>query len=64
MRIRQQVANRIGESKTLVKCERYPGRRGLQEGRDIASDLMEKLGIRESDLVSCAYADLMLTGDK
>ncbi len=28
------------------------------EGRRIASDLMDRLGIKESDLVPCAYADL------
>ena len=32
-----------------------------EEGRRIASELMEKLGINESDLVPCAYADLLLS---
>jgi len=31
-----------------------------EDGRLIASELMEKLGVNESDLVSCAYADLLL----
>ncbi len=31
-----------------------------EEGRLIVSDLMEKLGVNESDLVPCAYADLLL----
>ena len=31
-----------------------------EEGRSIASDAMEKLGIQETDLVPCAYADLIL----
>ena len=30
-----------------------------EEGRSIATALMAKLGVRESDLVSCAYADLL-----
>jgi len=30
------------------------------EGRAVAADLMERLGIRETDLVACAYADLLL----
>ncbi len=30
-----------------------------EQGRSIASALMEKMGINESDLVSCAYADLL-----
>jgi predicted adenylyl cyclase CyaB len=29
------------------------------EGRSIASDLMEKLGVDECDLVPCAYVDLL-----
>ena len=32
-----------------------------EEGRTIASDLMQKLGVNESDLVPCAYADLLLS---
>jgi len=31
-----------------------------EEGRSIVSDVMEKLGIQETDLVPCAYADLIL----
>lgn len=30
------------------------------EGRAVAAGLMERLGIRETDLVACAYADLLL----
>ncbi|MCK4546307.1 MAG: class IV adenylate cyclase [Candidatus Eisenbacteria sp.] len=30
-----------------------------EQGRSIVSELMEKLGIQESDLVPCAYADLL-----
>jgi predicted adenylyl cyclase CyaB len=32
-----------------------------EDGRIIASELMEKLNVNKSDLVSCAYADLLLT---
>ncbi|MCX7019359.1 MAG: class IV adenylate cyclase [bacterium] len=32
-----------------------------EEGRAIAAELMAKLGVREADLVSCAYADLLQT---
>lgn len=31
-----------------------------KEGSQIAHDLMSKLGVEEGDLVSCAYADLLL----
>jgi len=31
----------------------------LEEGHSIASDLMKKLGVNESDFISCAYADLL-----
>ncbi|RJP22895.1 MAG: CYTH domain-containing protein [Candidatus Abyssobacteria bacterium SURF_5] len=31
----------------------------VEEGQRLASDLMRKLGIKESDLVPCAYADLL-----
>ncbi len=36
-----------------------PGQ-STEEGEQMAYDLMQKLGIDKSDLVSCAYADLLL----
>lgn len=52
--------DRVDELGTFVELEvvldsgQTPG-----QGRSIASDRMEELGISESDLVSCAYADLL-----
>ena len=36
-------------------------RRGQEasEGKEIAKDLMKKLGVNDSDLVVCAYMDLL-----
>ncbi len=36
----------------------------LAEGRAIASELMKKIGIRESDLVAAAYLDLLEAGQE
>lgn len=32
----------------------------VEEGEAIASDLMNKLNVQKSDLISCAYMDLIL----
>ena len=52
----------VDELGTFVELEVVlsPGQ-DPEEGRGIASDLMEKLGVNESDLVPCAYADLLST---
>lgn len=32
----------------------------MEEGQSIANDLLDKLGVEESDLIPCAYMDLIL----
>ena len=32
----------------------------LEEGQAIAHDLMQKLGVKDKDLLTCAYMDLLL----
>lgn len=32
----------------------------LEEGQAIAHDLMQKLGVKDEDLLTCAYMDLIL----
>ena len=50
----------VDELGTFVEVEVVlkPGQ-SAAEGQQIVVDLMHKLGIEESDLVSCAYADLL-----
>ena len=36
----------------------------IEEGEKIAEDLMSKLGIKNDDLITCAYMDLILKGEK
>ena len=36
----------------------------VNEGESIAQDLMEKLGIDSSDLINCAYMDLIERNQK
>jgi len=56
-RIHLDVVDELG---TFVELEVVlkPGQ-SAAEGQQIVADLMQKLGIDESDLVSCAYADLL-----
>ena len=32
----------------------------IEDGRKIAEDLMNKLDIREEDMITCAYMDMLL----
>lgn len=51
----------VGQLGTFMEIEVVLGpEQSPEDGKRIAYALMEKLGINKSDLVSCAYADLLL----